>query len=174
MKNVLKTVVCILVAGTALTACKSVQTIYGVPGTPVDLGLSVQWADRNYGAWTEKGEGIGLTWSDTITDKRDRQIAHPWGREWKTPTGEQIIELMDKCMWHWQEETPQGYIVTGPNGNSIFMPMVEYGYWTLAIDKQHKPFVSYMYFNPSYPAMSYGEQESVRHVRPVYVKRRKK
>lgn len=154
-----------------MVSCRSTRVLEGNVGIPVDLGLSVKWADRNYGAWTVKGEGIGLTWSDTTVvgkkTKREKRIEHPWGRRWKTPTGEQVEELMEKCVWKWQDEIPKGYIVTGPNGNSIFMPMVTGGYWTLALDKIHKPYISYMYFNSSYPAMSYGETNVLKHIRPV-------
>lgn len=37
----------------------------------------------------------------------------------KLSTKEQMEELKDKCQWNW---TGSGYKVTGPNGNSIFLP----------------------------------------------------
>ena len=64
------------------------------------------------------------------------------------PTKEQWQELMDNCTWTWTNEgssgSERGYIVLGPNGNSIFLPadggidrngnQVSYGYngwyWT--------------------------------------------
>lgn len=163
-----------LLAFIAIASCRSVRTIECPVGVPVDLGLSVMWSDRNYGAWTEKGDGLEVRWADsTFSDKRrDRRVSHPWSREWKTPSLEQIDELMEKCSWTWHEDTPTGYIVTGKNGNSIFMPMVDHGYWSLAPDKEHKPYISYMYFNPSYPSLSFAEQTVERHLRPVTRKRR--
>ena len=46
-----------------------------------------------------------------------------WGASWCMPTKEQEKELIDKCTW---AETTQngvyGLLVTGPNGNTIFLP----------------------------------------------------
>lgn len=39
----------------------------------------------------------------------------------KLPTKEQLKELYDKCKWTWSSSR-DGYIVTGVNGNSIFLP----------------------------------------------------
>lgn len=39
------------------------------------------------------------------------------------PTKEQYEELKDKCQWTWNGS---GYNVTGPNGNSIFLPAAGY------------------------------------------------
>lgn len=36
-------------------------------------------------------------------------------------------ELVDKCEWEWTtQEGYNGYCVTGPNGNSIFLPATGY------------------------------------------------
>ena len=46
-----------------------------------------------------------------------------WGDDWKIPSKEQFQELIDNCTW-----TPSslklymGFLVTGPNGKSIFLP----------------------------------------------------
>lgn len=179
MKNDMKSRACVIVlAFIGLASCRSTRLIEGSEGVPVDLGLSVMWSDRNYGAWTDKGEGVELCWADSALSgrklRRDRRVARPWGKGWKTPTGEQLDELMEQCTWTWHDEVPKGYIVTGSTGNSIFLPMVEHGYWSLAPDRDHKPYISYMYFNPSYPAKSYAEQTVARHIRPVLAKRGKR
>ena len=45
------------------------------------------------------------------------------GEPWRIPTDAEICELIDKCDWHWtQLNDVNGYTVTGPNGNSIFLP----------------------------------------------------
>ena len=41
------------------------------------------------------------------------------------PTTKQIQELIDKCTWEFEGT---GYRVTGPNGNSIFLPAAGYRY----------------------------------------------
>lgn len=61
-----------------------------------------------------------------------------WGSGWRTPTKVEFEELVNKCSW---ECTGNGYKVTGPNGNSIFLPAAgsysgselsnaSYGYYT--------------------------------------------
>ena len=136
-------------------------------GRPVDLGLSVLWADHNLGASNEKEIGIELCWNDSIKKKRNKSVSSPWGKGWKTPSQKEIEELIDKCTWKWRSSNPKGYIITGPNGNSIFMPYVASGYWTRDMDKDHKDFASFMYFNNSYPDMSYLEPENMNSIRPV-------
>lgn len=53
-----------------------------------------------------------------------------WGRRWKTPTIEQIEELLDPyyCTWTWTELNGiKGYNITSnKNGNSIFLPAAGY------------------------------------------------
>ena len=48
-----------------------------------------------------------------------------WGANWQMPTTAQLKELVEKCTW---EFNGTGYKVTGPNGNSIFLPAAGYRY----------------------------------------------
>lgn len=49
--------------------------------------------------------------------------ARHWGGNWRTPKKKDFEELLDKCEWQWtQRNGVNGYNVTGPNGNSIFLP----------------------------------------------------
>ena len=46
-----------------------------------------------------------------------------WGGTWRVPTAVEGEELCKKCNWTWTNEGGhEGYTVTGPNGNSIFLP----------------------------------------------------
>ena len=46
-----------------------------------------------------------------------------WGGSWRLPTKEEYKELIQKCKWQWTTQNgKKGYKVTGPNGNSIFLP----------------------------------------------------
>ncbi len=115
----------------------------------VDLGLSVKWADRNVGAnypeeyggyyaWgeiEEKSEysketyryydsnmgymNIGTNISGTQYD-----VAYvKWGNNWRMPTQDELNELCNKCSWEYSTYNGvEGQLVTGPNGNSIFLP----------------------------------------------------
>ena len=50
-----------------------------------------------------------------------------WGKGWRMPTMAECIELQDKCKWEWSERNgKKGYIVTGANGKSIFLPAAGY------------------------------------------------
>jgi len=46
-----------------------------------------------------------------------------WDDGWRMPTKEEMQELIDSCQWTWTSKAGIiGYQVTGPNGNSIFLP----------------------------------------------------
>jgi hypothetical protein len=46
-----------------------------------------------------------------------------WNGTWRVPTYQEISELKDKCKWTYiTQNNVVGYLVTGPNGNSIFLP----------------------------------------------------
>ncbi len=53
-----------------------------------------------------------------------------WGNDWRMPTTFELAELYLYCTW---EFVGNGYKVTGPNGNSIFLPAAGYRYG----DKQY-------------------------------------
>ena len=60
----------------------------------------------------------------TILEPADDAAQVHWGGKWRMPTKEEQQELIDRCRW---ERTNLngviGYKVTGPNGNSIFIPI---------------------------------------------------
>ena len=46
-----------------------------------------------------------------------------WGSKWRSPSFDEIKELLDNCEWTWTTKNGvNGYTVTGKNGNSIFLP----------------------------------------------------
>lgn len=50
-----------------------------------------------------------------------------WGSEWRMPTLDEIKELRNNCTWEWTTQNGvKGRKVTGPNGNSIFLPAAGY------------------------------------------------
>ena len=50
-----------------------------------------------------------------------------WGGSWRMPTKAELEELLDECTWTWtKQNSVNGYKVTGPNGNSIFLPAAGY------------------------------------------------
>ena len=52
-----------------------------------------------------------------------------WGENWRMPTYDQQTELRTKCTWTWTTQNGvNGRLVTGPNGNSLFLPAAGYRY----------------------------------------------
>ncbi len=88
----------------------------------------------------------------TVLDPEDDAATVILGENYRMPTVEEGNELIEQCTWFWTTyNNVAGYKVTGPNGNSIFLPAVgykgsttphypagEYGlYWLANIDKSH-------------------------------------
>ncbi len=73
----------------------------------------------------------GTVDNKTILDPED-DVAHvKWGGSWRMPTEEELKELCIKCTLTWTTQNDkEGYKVTGPNGNSIFLPAAGYYYDT--------------------------------------------
>jgi hypothetical protein len=60
---------------------------------------------------------------DKELEPRDDAAWANWGPSWRMPSLEQLQELREKCSWEWIEKNgTSGYLVTGPNGNTIFLP----------------------------------------------------
>ena len=59
----------------------------------------------------------------TILDPEDDAAQVHWGDKWRMPTDAERDELVENCTWTWTtQNSVNGYKVTGPNGNSIFLP----------------------------------------------------
>lgn len=122
------------------------NTIVPEDSEMVDLGLSVKWAPYNIGSDEAAKSGYFICWGelvpkqyshtynykyyDPLTDKcidiadqisdTDYDCAKKlWGNGWRLPSKAEFEELVNECTW---EVTSNGYKVTGPNGNSIFLP----------------------------------------------------
>lgn len=110
----------------------------------VDLGLSVKWATCNVGASSPGDYGNYYAWGETKTkssytedncasygkswgdiggnSSRDAARAN-WGGNWRMPTMSELEELQNNCTWTWTTQNDhKGCKVTGPNGQSIFLP----------------------------------------------------
>ena len=109
----------------------------------VDLGLSVKWATYNVGANVPEEYGDYYAWGETTTKSTYTEGAYvadtknykdikgtsldvarvKWGGNWRMPTKTEFEELLNGCIWEWTTQNGvNGYVVTGPNGNNIFLP----------------------------------------------------
>ena len=68
------------------------------------------------------------TIDNKTTLEPEDDVAHvQWGDSWRMPTFNEIEELRNNCTWQWTTlNGVTGYRVTGPNGNSIFLPAAGY------------------------------------------------
>ena len=63
----------------------------------------------------------------TQLDLTDDAARVNWGGAWRMPTEAELKELCKQCYWTWITQNGiNGYKVTGPNGNSIFLPAAGY------------------------------------------------
>ena len=180
----------------------------------VDLGLSVPWASCNLGALRSDEEGYYYAWGETqkkesyswsnyafgssssslnkytssdgksILEQEDDAAAVQLGDKWRIPTEAEFQELLEKCSWTWKESR-YSYLVTGPNGNSIYIPAAassegtdgygstEFGwYWSSCLnveDGKNRPY--YLYFSEAFsgPALyGNGYRPTGASIRPVY------
>ena len=80
-----------------------------------------------YGLSISELESRGITDTDgNLTATYDAATAN-WGDNWRMPTLYEMKELGDICTWEWVTvDGVNGSKVTGPNGNSIFLPAAGY------------------------------------------------
>ena len=82
-----------------------------------------------------------------------------WGPSWRMPTYDQLEELRTQCTWTWRiKDGSYGHLITGPNGNSIFLPAAGYreseyinytdtwgDYWTRELAPGYSNLARYLY-----------------------------
>lgn len=154
----------------------------------VDLGLpsGTKWANMNVGAtkpedygsyfaWGETEEKEVYNWSTYIHCDGSRETCHDigtdiagtqydvahvqWGGSWKMPNRDQVRELSNNCTSEWTTVNGINCIkLTGPNGNSIFLPATgalyndgpsyvgESGYyWSSSYDEHEQDIATHLY-----------------------------
>ncbi len=106
-----------------------------------------------------------------------------WGFDWRMPSQEQFAELRNQCTWTWTtKNNVNGYEVTGPNGNSIFLPATGYRsessfynagshgyYWSRKLSSDTPSSAYNLYFDQSYQGGTYSNRNEGRAVRPVLI-----
>ena len=88
-----------------------------------------KWCNGRYNRQTKycTSSSYGTVDNKTVLDPED-DVAHvKWGGTWRMPTKAEQDELRNNCTWTWTTQNGvKGYKVTGPNGNSIFLPAAGY------------------------------------------------
>ena len=178
----------------------------------IDLGLpsGTKWASWNVGASAPEEYGGYYAWGET--EEKDNysegmykyynsetneyihigddiagteyDVAHEkWGGSWRMPSLDQIQELLDICTQTWtQQNDVNGTLVTGPNGNSIFLPAAGYRwgdslryegtnghYWSSSLYPSYSLYAYSLFFGSSYWDWGYSYRyygQSVRAVCP--------
>ena len=139
-----------LLSSAILTSCNggNAGNVAGNSLQAVDLGLSVKWASCNVGAGAPEEFGEYYAWGevktkneyteensltyrvkfDNIGGDPEYDVARAkLGGSWRMPTEDEFEELIDSCVWKWTAKNGvDGYEITGPNGNSIFLPAAGY------------------------------------------------
>ena len=168
----------------------------------VDLGLSVKWATCNVGASKPEDYGNYYAWGETSTKTEyTKDNSKTWeksmgdiegnssydaatancGGAWRMPTTAEMQELRDRCNWKWTTQNGvKGYKVTGPNGNSIFLPAAgcRYGsslddagsfgyYWSSTPEDNDYTGACHFYFASHSLKMGYQNRAYGQSVRPV-------
>lgn len=105
---------------------------------PMEYGGHFAWGDPSGALWS--GEGIVIedgyySWNSDlyggnpprsmeIAGTKQDVVAMHWGNGWRMPTMQQAAELCNYCTWTLkQQDGHKFYHVTGPNGNSIDLPL---------------------------------------------------
>ena len=170
----------------------------------VDLGLpsGLKWATCNVGASSPEEYGDYYAWGEIETKSEYRidkcktskksmkdisgnatyDVARAkWGGSWRLPTKKELEELENNCKWEWTTQNgKQGYKVTGPNGNSIFLPAAGvcdgfslynagvYGYcWSSSPYESYDSGAYNLVFGGSHRGIGWDHRGIGRSVRPV-------
>ena len=125
-------------------------------------------------------KSCGTVDNKRVLDPAD-DVAHvKWGGSWRMPTVGEINELRGECNWQWTSlNGVSGYRVTGPNGNSIFLPAAgsRYGtelssrgaygyYWSSSLYDSSCNFACGLFFDGYYD-WDYSDRYYGHSVRPV-------
>ena len=140
----------------SITAGDAIDLGLSVKWASCNVGADSPEEYGDYYAWGETEEKDNYDWSTYKWSSRDNfydmtkyyfdefiadnktllepedDVAHvKRGNGWRMPTARESIELAEKCVWSWiSVNGVNGYLVTGPNGNSIFLPAAGYRYGT--------------------------------------------
>lgn len=107
---------------------------WGETTTKSDYSLETyKWCKGTYNTMTKycTNSDYGTVDNRTTLTSSDDVASVKWGSKWRMPTKEEMKELAEDCTWTWTTQNGvNGMKVTGPNGNSIFLPAASYSHGT--------------------------------------------
>ena len=118
----------------------------GLLWAKTNVGAASSSDDGDYFAWGETEPTSYYAWSTykwgddnmtkynssdgkTTLDSEDDAATVNWGAPCRMPNSSEFKELYDKCDWSWRANYylgRNGFLVKGPNGNTIFFPASGY------------------------------------------------
>ena len=140
-----------------------------------------KWCNGSYNTQTKycTSSSYGTVDNKTVLDPQD-DVAHvKWGGTWRMPTNAEQDELRTNCTWSWTTQNGvNGYKVTGPNDNSIFLPAAGYRngtevsyrnsyYWSSSLYRDNSYLAAYLFFGSGGLDRGDGYRDGGRSVRPV-------
>lgn len=170
----------------------------GLLWAETNVGASTPYADGDYYAWGETETKSSYSWdtykwgssrsptkySDgkTTLEASDDVATVKWGKECRMPSRAEFQELYNKCDWTWKSNYngTSGYLVKGPNNQTIFLPasgerfngdLSSHGhgyYWSSSLDARHTACAYGLTFYSGYIGTSGGGSRCIGNsVRPV-------
>lgn len=121
---------------------------------------SYQWCNGSYETLTKyntMSKYGSVVDNKTILELEDDAARANWGGSWRMPTYEEWGELINECTWTpTTQNGVNGKLVTGPNGNSIFLPYTRHRvntgfssvwgfYWSSSLSSDFPSYAGYMY-----------------------------
>lgn len=142
-----------------------------------------KWSNGSFDTQTKycTNSVYGTVDNKTELELSDDAARANWKGVWRMPTLKEQDELREKCTWKWTiQNGTYGYTVTGPNGNSIFLPAAGYRgdvsvydegtggfYWTSSLFAEYPDFAWRMYFYSDIVGRNYESREYGFTIRPV-------
>ena len=125
--------------------------------------VSYKWGNGSTSALTKYNtdNSHGSVDNKTVLDPEDDAAHVSLGGKWRMPTDAEWTELRTECTWTWTTQNGvNGRLVTGKNGNSIFLPAAGYRlstylsdagsngyYWSSSLYTDYPYFAWGVYFN---------------------------